>query len=618
MNILSFVAISIAYWIFCVIWFSLLQKPVFGIYNRMCAQNPIKSKDVVRVYSHGNISDCIIASYLTAIPLMIGMVASMVCGVGYEEVVTAYNVVISIAMGLLVVSDTALYRFWKFKIDSSVFFYLKSPKGAAASVSTAYLIVAFICWMLLSTTFFFGSEITIEGVMMYAPLPDEYLSWWGYLVVVLLFVLVTGVLFVIIRGLGIRPNNLSTVYFSSDPFLNHWALNPMYGFIYSLSVKDDYKDRFQTMPQQECDDIIKELFPTNGTPKFQLLKTKRPNILLVIWESLSAEYSEFWSGKHPTTTPCLDALAKESVVFTNCTASGFRTDRGLVGILSGYPAQPTASIMRHTRKLPNLPGLARTLKANGYSTMVVHGGDLAVMHQKEYYLASGHEKVIEQKDMPSNLPTCKWGIQDGNVMQLVCDEIASIGTTEKPYFITLQTLSSHEPFDVPLRVFPNDKVRDSFAYTDKSLGEFVESLKASGAWDDLLMIVVADHGLNLPKPVTDHKEHSHIPMLFTGGVIKAPMQIDTPISQSDLAATLLGQLGIDHDEYIFSRDILADTYTKPFGAHVFHNGIMLADAEGVTVVDTQLNKILEGEGNTQHRQYIDAILQKTYQDLADR
>lgn len=618
MIILSVLVSVAAYWLFCILWFSLVQKPIFGIYDRVCAQQSIRLKDVVNIYRYGNVSDRIIASYLTAIPLIIVTIACMICGWGYDIAITIYNAIIALVIGLLSVSDAALYRFWKFKIDASVFVYLKSLKGAFASVSTGYLIVALLAILSVSATFFLGAQLTWCMAVSIVPLPDTLLPWWGYMTFPGLLVLIAGVLFMVIRGLGIRPNNPSVVYFSSDPFLNHWALNPAYNLIYSFTVKDEFKGKFQSMPQEECDEIIQDLFPQSSAPSKKILKNSRPNILLVIWESLSAEYSEFFSGKQ-SVTPNLDSLAREGIAFTNCTSSSFRTDRGLVAILSGYLAQPTTSVIRHTRKLSNLPGLARTFAKNGYTTMAVHGGDLAIMHKNDYYLASGHEILMAQKDMPAGLPTCKWGIQDYDVMQLVCDKIEEFRKEDdKPFFITLQTLSSHEPFDVPEEIIPKDKVKNSFAYTDESLGRLVDRLKESGAWDDLLLVVVADHCLNVLGAVTDRKAVTHIPMLFAGGAVAESCQFDTRISQTDLAATLLGQLGIDHSEYLFSRDVLADTYTTPFGFHAFHNGAMFIDSSGMTVVDTMLNEVIEGEDDPQRRKKLDAILQKLYQDLADR
>ena len=57
-------------------------------------------------------------------------------------------------------------------------------------------------------------------------------------------------------------------------------------------------------------------------------------------------------------------------------------------------------------------------------------------------------------------------------------------------------------------------------------------------------------------------------MLLLGGAIKEPCKIDKIMSQTDLPATVLGQLDIPHEEFIFSRDVLADTYIYPFAIHL--------------------------------------------------
>lgn len=617
MNVLSFLVPALAYWLFCVAWFSIVQKPMFGFFNRKSARRNPGLKDIAAVYRHGNVSDRIIASYLTAIPLLAGAIGAVTSPFVAATVLTVYNVIIALALGLLVTADTVLYSFWKYKIDTSVFVYLKSLKGATASVSTTYLIVAVSAWMIVAATFFAGAEASLRLADAVTSVPPHPLPWWGYIAVFIALAAGLGILFLIIRGLGIRPNNPSIVYFSNDPFLNHWALNPAYNMIYSISVKDEFEGRFRTMSQAECDDITARIFPIEGKPMQHFIRTSRPDIMLIIWESLSAEYSGFFGGKEPS-TPCLDSLASEGVAFTDCSAGGFRTDRGLVAVLSGYPAQPTTSVIRYTRKLPNLPGLARTLQSEGYRTVAIHGGDLSIMHKNDYYLASGHDRLIGQKDISQFTDVCKWGIHDGPVMQLAADELIRMRSeSQQPVFITLQTLSSHEPFEVPYHGMP-DKVHNAFAYTDHSLGCMVDRLKKSGTWDNLLLVIVADHGLNLPRPVENRKEFSHIPLVMTGGAVKGPIRISAPMSQTDLAATLLGQLDIDHKNFIFSRDVTADTYTYPFGMHVFHNGIMLADTDGRTVVDTMLGKVIEGTDDPDRRRRIDAILQKIYHDLSLR
>lgn len=615
MKSLAYLITPMSFWLFCLVWFLIIQKPMFGLFNSRSAKRRPDIADIAAVYRHGFVSDCIISSYLTAIPLLIAMTGALTSPQKAMTALTVYNMVISLAVGMLATADTVLYSFWKYKIDSSVFAYLKTPKEAFASVTTPYLLTAVLVWLAVSATFFLGAE-TVTRFASSATDAPACSAWWSYLLVIVVFVLSLAALFVVIRGLRIRPNNPSIVYFSDDPFLNHWALNPGYSMIYSLSVKDDFKGMFRYMPQNECDAIISELFPASASPEQRLLKTERPDILLIIWESFAAEYSGFFGGKEPS-TPNLDELARQGVAFTHCHAASFRTDRGLVGVLSGYPAQPTTSIIRHTRKLPGLPGLARTLADRaGYTTTAIHGGDMSFMHMSDYYLASGHHRLIGLHDFPEGLESCKWGIHDDPVMQRAADEAIRLHKeSDDPFFISVMTLSSHEPFIVPERRMDND-IRNAYAYTDNALGRMVDRLrKQTDLWDNLLLVVIADHGLNIPRPTLDRRSYSHIPMVLGGGAVSRPAVIDSMLSQTDLAATLLGQLGIAHDDFIFSRDVLATGYRHPFGLHIFGNGIMMCDPAGYTLYDTLLEKITEGDNDPERLQRMKAILQKIYEDL---
>lgn len=612
--IFSFTIISAIFWIFTAAWFVVVQKPIFAIYNRKQSSAPLTPASLAGAWRHGFVSDAIVSSYLTGLPLIAGALSTIVPAVGFMPVMTAVGIVTSLAVGLLVTADAALYPFWKFKIDASVFVYLRSLKGATASVSTAYLITGLSAWLLVSATFFATWWGAARLGCMIAPLPSASPAWWGYPLILLLLALSSGILFVIIRGLGIRPHNPSVVYFSSNPFLNHLALNPGYNMIYSLTTGNDFHGAFRSMPDQECDAIVDGMFPVISAPPRRILRVSRPNIIFVVWESLGADLTDL-TGRRSGVTPNLAALAADGVLMANCTSGSFRTDRGLVCLLSGYPAQPTTSVIRYTRKLPNLPGLPRTLRDNGYATVAIHGGDMSIMHKSDYYLACGHDRLISVNDFPAGAERCKWGVHDGPVMERVADEaIRLTAAGRQPWMITVQTLSSHEPFVVPARL-RDDKIENAYAYSDHALGVLVNRLKGTPIWDNLLIVVAADHGLNLPRPVDDRRAYAHIPIVLGGGAVEHSAPVDTLMSQTDLPATLLAQMGLPHDDFAFSRDVLSPDYVNRFGLHIFNNGIMLCDADGYTVFDTMLDRVTEGDDDSDRIWRMRAILQKIYQDL---
>lgn len=610
-NILAFLVFVCVQWFWAATYFSLVQKPVFALVNRKSSPRGITFRDTVQVYSHGFVSDAIVASYLTAVPMLLGVTAAIWPGFPLKEVMTVYNIIISLAMGLLTCADTVLYTFWKSKIDASVFAYLRTPKDAFASVSGGYIFLAFLAWMALSAVYFAGAQaLTMLSVTIFL---HAFMPWWGYPLAVLALCIVAGVLFVIIRGLKIRPNNPSVVYYSNVTFFNHWALNPGYNLIYSLSTRDDFGKQFHEFSPEECREITDPLFPVGGTSR-KVLKTDRPNILLIAWESFGREFCGAIGGK-PEVTPRFNSLTREGIFFSSCAAGSFRTDRALVCLLGGLPGQPTTSLIRYNRKIAALPGLAGSLRDAGYETASVYGGELNFMHFADYFLASGHDRLVCDKDFPKDAPRCKWGVHDGYIFDWLYDDIMEKTGRNARWFTTFMTLSSHEPFKVPYRRL-DDPTDNAYAYVDDALGRFIDRLKQTPAWDNLLVVIVADHGLNRSDKHDDRVEYSHIPLLMIGGAVKEPETIDALMSQTDIAATVLGQLGLDHSEFRFSRDVLADTYVNPFGFHTWVNGFMFRDKTGAVTFDNVSGRPVDGADPARERKG-KAILQKLY-DYIDK
>src|SRR5690606_18116760 len=109
-----------------------------------------------------------------------------------------------------------------------------------------------------------------------------------------------------------------------------------------------------------------------------------------------------------------------------------------------------------------------------------------------------------------------------------------------------QTQSSHHPFDVPYRGRLDDPYLNSVAYTDSCLGDFVERLRRLPAWDNTILVLVPDHAMRYPYDLDNRSvERYKIPMIIAGGALKLKGRIDQYASQTDIAVTLLYQLGID-------------------------------------------------------------------------
>ena len=100
-----------------------------------------------------------------------------------------------------------------------------------------------------------------------------------------------------------------------------------------------------------------------------------------------------------------------------------------------------------------------------------------------------------------------------------------------------------------------------------------------------------------------------------GGAIAEPRIVDDPISQTDLAATLLAQIGVDHSDFLFSRDVSSPA-TSRFGYWTFNNGFGIIDNRGVTIYDHTMGTTLQNDdNNTKRLDYGKAILQRTFMDI---
>lgn len=250
----------------------------------------------------------------------------------------------------------------------------------------------------------------------------------------------------------------------------------------------------------------------------------------------------------------------------------------------------------------------------------MYGGDLNFTNQASFMYSTGWEKLIWQKDMQLDAPTSKWGYADDVVVDLFGDEVEALGREEQPFLAGLLTLSSHEPFEVPFAKF-DDKLLNAMAFSDAQIGRLIDRLRESPVWDNLLVVLVADHGYPYPYDLAYNAPLRHrIPMIWLGGALAtASRTVDTYASQIDICATLLAQMGLPHDEFDYSKNIFGATPPHKFGYYCFSDGFGVIDADGETVYDNTGETVLSQTGPQSERlEWGKAMLQTTYEDIGRR
>ena len=579
-----------------------IAKVVFMFYN---SNQDFSGYDIINVLWHGLSLDLSTSLYIIIIPFLVCAVSIWT---GMTKVLritlSVYYSLVGIVMMLAFVADTSLYEFWLFKLDSSCLQYLETPTEAMASVSTGYIIIRFI--------------IIIIGAV---------LVWWAYThpqwstnpsrhritesVVALLCI---PLIIIGIRGgLGESTTNIGQVYYSQNQFLNHSAVNPVFNFIDSFDKADA---NYHFMDDEECNQLIDSLYNTKSIDCDTLLNTQTPNIIIILLEGCGGEFTEI--GGRTDITPNLNKLAKEGIYFTNCYGNSWRTDRGTVCALSGYPSFPTMSVMKIPSKSRSLPNIARTLQQQrGYNTSYLYGGDINFTNMRSYLISGGFENLTWMKDYSAEeQKTAQWGVRDDITFKTLYQMTTK---AEQPFLIGFSTLSSHVPWDVPIHHF-DDEIINSFYYLDQCVGDFINKLRKSATWKNTLVIMLPDHGIPYNGIDETSPSLNHIPMIWVGGAIKGPKRIEQVCNQTDLPATLLGQLGINHDEFSFSRDVLSSSYTMPFATHTYDDGFSMVDSTSFVCYDFISNKVIAENGKKSERllKYGKAILQAASKDFQER
>lgn len=616
-----------------------LQKPLFLFLEKGSATQPVDNifTELPAVIWHGLPLDLSMAGYLSVIPGLLSIAVVWLKRELVKPIMNIYFIIASLFITCSFLLNASLYPYWKYPLDSTpLFYFFTSPADAIASVSIWQVILSIVILIVLTIGVWFTLRMRGEKRQQYSRYSygyggfgsgkrnrfDDFDRHRGRTSIILL--LLTGLLFLPIRG-GITVSTMNTgqAYYSQNAYLNHSAVNPLFSLLESITHQEDFASQYRFMKDKEADKIFATMTSTSDENTYPLLneatfKKGTPDILIVIMESFASDIMPSM-GSYKDVAVCLDSIAQQSILFTRFYANSFRTDRGMVSILSGYPAQPTTSIMRYPRKTSQLPSIARNLaKYKNYKTTYYYGGDADFCNMRSYLVSQGYQHIISDANFPIEDKLSKWGVPDHIVAAKMMEDIKAQQNEKRPMLRILQTSSSHEPFEVPYHRL-KDKRLNAFAYTDSVMGAIVREYRKLPRWKNTLIVFVPDHVGGYKENLNDHdRSRYQIPLILAGGAISRPMKVGIIGSQHDIAATLLGQLGVEHREFTFSKNMMSDA-TPKFAFFAVNDAFGIVSEENSLIYDNRAKRIVYDKGekgfNLKRGQ---AYLQKLYDDLAKK
>ncbi|MFC2116343.1 LTA synthase family protein [Bacteroidota bacterium] len=540
--------------------------------------------------------DVSLTGYILGLPTLVLIPFSIFRKGIFEIILGIYTFLMLLCLILGYYSNLVIYKYWKSPIDRSMFDYISNPGEILGSISPWSLIL--ILGIIILTIYALYFQVYKKWVSK--PLASHQKRNW---VAAALFLLILPSLILPIRGgLATSPIQVGSVYFHESTFINHAATNPVWNLFYTINEGDKLTQSISFYPEVEARKIMEELYEDGTDPPY-FLNTESPNIILIILESFSkAVISEL--GGNGEAAPNFNALVSEGIFFNKMFSSGTMTDRAIGALFSGYPAVPGTCVIHYEKKVQKLPNFNLGLKSAGYNSTFLYGGDIDFAHIRSFLVMGGMENIISDKDFSRSIKRSSWGVPDHYLFERlmeVTDQASS------PFFITLLTLSSHTPFDVPMEtVFPGSspltRYYNSIYYTDQSLGKFIKTAKTRDWWDQSLIILMADHGFRVGNSLAHEQDNFSIPMLWLGGALAVNDTIISKFgSQTDLPATLLNQLGLPTESFRFSNDLLSKD-TKSFTYYTYTDGVGFLDDSSYAVYSLTKGDYLLKEGHGVNRE----------------
>ncbi|MDP4280645.1 MAG: sulfatase-like hydrolase/transferase [Bacteroidota bacterium] len=549
--------------VFWILFFDFSRLVFLLYYLKIINAENIPFTEVTGVFWHSLRLDAGTACYLLVIPFLILLVQSFYNFRWLNVINKIYSGLMIFFYSLTAAGEMGIYSEWKTKLTYKVLKYFMHPSEIynSAGTSTFFILLVILIFLFLAGFFAYTK-------LFYTEIHESPRKWWFSLV---FMVVMFPVLFIGMRG-GVQqiPINQSQSFYSRHTILNMASVNNFFNLYISVfeNLANFNKDPYVFMKPEEARRLVADIYRTRKDTTINILKNRRPNIVILIMESWSADLIEDLGGE-PGITPEFKELEKNGILFDQIYATGSRSEQGMASIFSGFPAHQVSSITVQPDKYMKLPSMVKILKKEGYHTSFYFGGQLIYGNMRGYMMFNEFDRITEGENFPSAFPRGKLGIHDQYTLNY---QLQQLNKEPVPFFSSLFTVSTHSPWDQPypkpLKWGDNEHEYINAAYyTDHCLGEYFRKAKQEPWFDNTLFIIVADHSHNSYRnwhPLS--QEYHRIPMLFYGNVIKDQYKgkkWSKMGNHNDIPATLLAQLHLSAKSFQWSKNLF-NPYTPDF------------------------------------------------------
>lgn len=296
-----------------------------------------------------------------------------------------------------------------------------------------------------------------------------------------------------------------------------------------------------------------------------------PNVILITLDTTRADRMGFL-GSERGLTPNLDALARQSAVFTHAYAQAPLTSVSHASILTGTYPQFHQVIDFPFPLAKDLPYAPEILRARGYRTAAFlgslaldqTGGAPGFDRGFDTYDAHFHPEDFPQKD--------RYHTIERRGQEVVAHALAWLNRHPKgPFFLWVHLYDAHDPYEPPEPYktrYASEPYDGGIAYVDSAVGKLLQQLKMRGLYDGAVIAVMADHGESLGAHGEDthgiflYDETIQVPLVIklprgdSLGKFSAGKRIESRVELVDVLPTILQALGVEVPREVQGESLL--------------------------------------------------------------
>jgi len=514
--------------------------------------------------------------------------------------------------------DIGYFGYLQMRLNSSVLDNFENPLISLEMVWQSYPVIWSIFGLILMTSLIDYIIRKMKCRFYYLkPYTKQRFSWPAERILFLIIILP-----LLYGKFSYFPLRWSDSYFSTNPFINQLGLNPMLNFLESFAIKEKGYDlgsvqKYYPIAAAFLGVTDLDQNALSFERKIQALglsnhsKTIPRSVIFIQTESLSNDKSSL--SDNPTDpTPYLRMLEKESVYFTKFFTPTEATARGLFATLTGLPDVTQDKSSSRNPALVNQRILVNQLE--DYEKYYFLGGSANWGNIRSLWTSNIKGIKLYEEGSYQSPRTDVWGISDLDLFKEAFQVLKK--NTSKPFFAYIQTAGFHRPYTIPKgrddfrkrsdldeefvkkHGFLSLEEYESLRFQDFALGKFMELIKKSPLYPNLIVFIYGDHGLpskkSLHVPESYYKTrivNHHVPLLiWAPGLLEPRRETHRIGSQLDLMPTMMGLLKRSYVIKTFGRDLftpvpeeyncafLFSFHEKPMHASIIDSQFLLVES----------------------------------------